>query len=284
MARILFLTAVFVGIMTRAFAADLTDETTASASSWTGFYAGINAGGSIGVNSTRQDATFSSPLPFLGTNDLLNTSDTHASPGAVLGGQIGYNWQLLRRWVLGAEADWQWTSQSTTSRACTPPVTGIGFFGAGANGFGYCLSDHDRLTNFGTARARGGFLVGDTLWYATGGLAWGTIEGTFSWKGSATPTIFPGPLAAGPFLDNHGSFTTTKVGWTVGGGAETKLIGGWSAKLEYLYVDLGDVDKTIDIPINPAFGLAFAGAVATASRSSHNVDHIIRVGVNYKFF
>ena len=249
--------------------------------SWTGFYAGINAGGGIGVNSDRQSASFASPA--LGANGLLSTADKHASPGALVGGQIGYNWQLPSRWVAGLEADWQWTSQKNTSAACTPPAT-VGFFGAGANGFGYCLGDENKLTNFGTARARGGVLINDTLWYATGGAAWGTVKDNFTFNGSANPVIFPVALQPGPFLPSGASFGTTRVGWTLGAGVETKLDSRWSAKIEYLYVNLGSVTETFGIPINPAFGAPFTAGTATATRTSHIADNIVRVGLNYKIF
>ena len=249
--------------------------------SWTGVYAGINAGAGIGVNSDTDNAFVSSAA--LGPNGLLSTADKHASPGAVVGGQIGYNRQLSSHWLVGLEADWQWTSQKNASSACTPPAS-LAFFGAGANGFGYCLADESKLTDFGTARARGGVLIHDTLWYATGGAAWGTVKDDFAFGGTANATIFPGALQPGPFLPGGGSFSRTKVGWTVGAGVETKLDSHWSAKLEYVYVDLGSVDETFAIPINPAFGPAFTTGSATATRSSRITDNIVRIGLNYALF
>src|SRR5262249_22812607 len=109
--------------------------------SWTGFYAGINAGGGIGVNTDAEAARLNSPN--FGANGLWNSVDKHASPGAVLGGQVGYNWQLPSRWLVGAEADWQWTSQKNVSAGCAPPAT-QGFFGPGGGGFGYCFADQSR--------------------------------------------------------------------------------------------------------------------------------------------
>ena len=38
-----------------------------------------------------------------------------------------------------------------------------------------------------------------------------------------------------------GSFSDTRVGWTVGGGLEWMFLPNWSAKVEYLYYDLGRV-------------------------------------------
>ena len=223
-----------------------------AAPDWTGFYIGLNTGGSIGTGSASQNAAFNSAA--IGANGLLNGSDRSSPSGGVFGGQLGYNKQISN-WVVGLEADWQWTSQKANSLNCTPPAATVGFFGAGASGFGYCLDAEQKLTNFGTARARAGVLSNNwLLWYLTGGLAWGTVKDTLTFTGSANSTIFPGGLQPGPFLPASASFSTTKVGWTLGAGVETKLGGGWSAKLEYLFVDLGSVTGTMGITINPAFG------------------------------
>ena len=253
----------------------------APAWSWTGLYAGINAGASIGVNSDTQSASFTSSV--FGLNGLVNTSDKDASPGAVVGGQIGYNWQLPSRWLVGLEADWQWTSQKNTSTACAPPGGSVPFAGTVTTGFGDCLTNENKLTNFGTARARGGLLVNDTLWYATGGAAWATVKESFGYAGAATLPNFA-TLSPGAFLDTAVSFSTTRVGWTLGAGVETKLDSRWSAKLEYLYVDLGTVNETIGLPRNPAFPAGAGVLVGSATRSSHITDNIVRVGLNYEFF
>jgi outer membrane immunogenic protein len=252
-------------------------------SGWTGIYAGLNVGGGIGVNSNMQNASFSSTA--LGVNGLLTDSaNSLALPGWVAGGQVGFNWQVSPWMVLGVEGDWDWTSQKGRTSSSTPPAD-LAFFGAGANGFGYGLATQQKLTQIATARARGGVLLRDTLWYVTGGLAWGTINDSYSFSGAANPTVFPGALQPGPFLPGAANFSASKFGWTVGAGVETKLGGGWSAKLEYLYVDLGDVTETFPIAINPAFAAAFInGGAASATSTSHVTDNIVRVGLNYKFF
>jgi outer membrane immunogenic protein len=253
----------------------------AAVANWTGFYLGVNGGGSIGVDSTTQATSFTSTL--LGTNGLLNSSNRLASTGGVFGGQVGYNWQTSPLVVLGVEADWQWTSQSATATNSTPPAS-LGFFGAGGNGFGYSLATEQKVTDIGTARVRGGILLHDTLLYATGGLAWGTVKDSYTYTGSANPTVFPGVLQPGPFLPGAASFSSTRTGGTAGAGIETKLGGGWSAKLEYLYVDLGTVNHVLPIAINPAFGAGFInGGAASAATSFHVIDNIVRVGVNYQF-
>jgi outer membrane immunogenic protein len=71
---------------------------------------------------------------------------------------------------------------------------------------------------FGTLRGRVGFALNNILFYGTAGLAYGGITGEI----------------AG--LDE----SKTHVGWTGGLGAEVGFTPNWSAKVEYLYMDLSD--------------------------------------------
>ena len=68
------------------------------------------------------------------------------------------------------------------------------------------------------------------------------------------------------------------MGWTVGAGVEGAIGGGWTARLEYLYVDLGHVSGSFLTTI-PALG----GGAITSNYSSHVTDNVVRVGINYKF-
>ena len=151
-----------------------------------------------------QNATFNSTV--LGVNGLLSGGTASlALPGWVLGGQIGFNWQVSPLFVLGAEADWQWTSQKGRTNSSTPPAD-LAFFGAGANGFGYSLATQQKLTDVATARVRGGFLVHDTLWYVTGGLAWGTIKDSYTFTGTANPADLSRLAAARSVPAHRGKF------------------------------------------------------------------------------
>ena len=180
--------------------------------SWTGFYIGINCGGSIGVNSMTQTATLVSPPGFLGTNGLLSSTNRMVPTGGLFGGQLGYNWQT-GIWVFGVEADWQWTSQKDSNTYCSPAVSTVGFFGFGANGFGYCLTNEQKLKDFGTARARAGVTTGDSLWYVTGGATWAKVEDNHLFVGSANAAIFPPAVfGPGPFLPTAASFSSRKAG------------------------------------------------------------------------
>jgi outer membrane immunogenic protein len=70
------------------------------------------------------------------------------------------------------------------------------------------------------------------------------------------------------------SVSKTKVGWTAGAGAEWMFARNWSAKLEYLYLDLGS-DAAIG-NVTPVTG--FQVGYTWPSR-----ENIARVDVNYHF-
>ena len=80
---------------------------------------------------------------------------------------------------------------------------------------------------------------------------------------------------AGVAVAALGSSSDVRVGWTAGAGVEGVISGNWTAKLEYLYMDLGST----------SFGpltLAPASQIG-ANVNSDFTDHILRVGVNYRF-
>ncbi|MEP7029483.1 MAG: outer membrane protein [Pseudolabrys sp.] len=70
----------------------------------------------------------------------------------------------------------------------------------------------------GTARGRIGYAFDRFMPFVTGGAAFGDIQNSVSGVGSST---------------------TTKFGWALGGGLEAAIAGPWTAKVEYLYADLG---------------------------------------------
>ena len=72
-----------------------------------------------------------------------------------------------------------------------------------------------------------------------------------------------------------GSDRSVETGCTVGAGIEHAFGANWSAKLEYLYYDLGDT--------NTALILAFPPGPNVANARFENDGHIVRVGLNYKF-
>ena len=117
-----------------------------------------------------------------------------------------------------------------------------------------------KLTWFGTSRTRLGVLWSpNVLLYGTAGIAYGQVKDT------ATFTA-PGASVTGTFKD-------VKAGWTAGAGIEGAFGGGWSAKLEYLYMDLGKTERTFS-------GVGF-GTIATETRRT--TDNLVRVGLNYRW-
>jgi outer membrane immunogenic protein len=228
---------------------------------WTGFYVGGNIGYSWGRSSDTSTLTNGAGTVLFSSADKSNLD------GVVGGGQIGYNWQM-QNWVWGLEADIQGTGERG-SRAytcaigiCTPAtfIAGIGLFPV--PGPAVPVSLDQKLEWFGTVRGRVGVLASPrVLLYATGGLAYGEVK--------SSETI--GGLTGFSNSD-------TKVGYTVGAGIEGVIGGNWTAKLEYLFVDLGKVSGSF-----ATTAAAFGGGTITSNFSSRVTDNVLRVGVNYKF-
>ncbi|MBX6328229.1 MAG: porin family protein [Pseudolabrys sp.] len=153
--------------------------------------------------------------------------------GGLVGGTLGYNWQTGPV-VFGLEGDIDWAhiSGSTT---CLPAGLGVA---------STCDARNDWL---GTVRGRLGYAFDRVMPYVTGGLAVGNIKTSIAGLGSRDET---------------------NAGWTLGGGVEVNITGPWSAKVEYLYVDLGRADN----PDTP-----FSGS------DSKFQTNIVRAGLNYHF-
>ena len=227
---------------------------------WTGFYLGVNLGGSWGHQSVDACDGGNKPPPnVVVVPPMLCASDTLHMDGVIGGGQIGYNWQFApifgwgNGWVLGIEADIQGSGQRASRDFSITDVT---------NTFTFSGNVEDKLTWFGTVRGRSGIAFDRTLWYVTGGWAFGdrTIDGT------VTVTTAGVPASA--------SFSTSKTlnGWTVGAGVEWAFWSRWTAKFEYLHVDFTNTGGDFT-SVNPA----------TTVSVGHLQDEIVRAGVNWRF-
>ncbi|OAS23398.1 outer membrane protein [Methylobacterium platani] len=176
---------------------------------WTGFYAGVNAGGAVGGD-FRAETT--APRPA-----ALPASRAEVSAGGfVAGGTAGYNYQFTpgRGIVVGVEADAGYADLHNQFRV------GAGAAGTASGGL---TTD----TYFVTARGRVGYAWGPLLAYATGG--WGFTE--IGVRGSAA---LPGRVAPASF-----NARVPVDGYTVGAGLEYMIVPNLSVKGEYLYSDLG---------------------------------------------
>jgi outer membrane immunogenic protein len=161
-----------------------------------------------------------------GTSDWAIPAASLKPKGGMVGGTLGYNYQVGSI-VWGIEGDIDWADVKDSS-ACA-----------------VVLNCETKNTWLGTIRGRVGYAFDRWLPYFTGGGAFGQVKATETVSGT--------------------SVSKTQAGWTVGGGVEYAFLGNWSAKIEYLYVDLGSFD---------------AAPVATDVNFKEN---IIRAGINYKF-
>jgi outer membrane immunogenic protein len=96
---------------------------------------------------------------------------------------------------------------------------------------------------FGTLRARAGIAFNNVLIFGTAGIAYGDLK-------AETALL---------------SESKTSIGWTAGGGVEVGFSPNWSAKAEWLYLDLADRGYTVTGVNN---GLQ---------------ANLLRFGVNYHF-
>jgi outer membrane immunogenic protein len=159
-----------------------------------------------------------------------SSTGSFGTSGGVVGGTVGYNYQI-NQIVLGAEGDVDWAGLSgNTVTSCPAGCT-------------------TKDTWLATARARVGYAADRFLPYVTGGAAFGDIRASM-------------PGAPGASASN--------AGWTIGGGVEAAIAGNWTAKVEYLYVDLGN------------FNCGTSCGAAAVNDVSFRAN-LLRGGINYRF-
>jgi outer membrane immunogenic protein len=229
--------------------------------SWTGFYVGANAGGLWSGNNSGSLQVYGG-APALSAIPVGNKAFNNYG-GFLGGGQVGYNYQLMKSFVIGAEAD----IQGMAGNASAANFTGV----SSADGVTYTTvgKASSNLQYIGTVRGRVGYLVMPTLLaYGTAGFAYGGVS-TNVWLGTS------GTDATGG--GGNLTYSNTQGGWTAGGGVEWMFLPNWSAKAEYLYYSLsnGYANTLVADTANTwAYGIG-------ASRSYNG--NIVRAGINYHF-
>jgi opacity protein-like surface antigen len=213
---------------------------------WTGFNVGIDGGYGGGV--VDADTIFVQP-PFTvggftspGSVSTLHTSNR--TGGFIIGGQVGYNYQLLNHIVVGIESDAQWSDVKGSEHEIPSSTIGTVRFTDLRIGMDW----------FGTTRLRLGYALGRFLPYITGGVSYGQVTA------SGSQLVFGAPGST------FGSASTTHAGWTAGAGAEYAVTAYISLKAEYLFVQLGGV--------SPVVGSFKTGTFGT---------NIVRAGLNWRF-
>jgi outer membrane immunogenic protein len=168
--------------------------------------------------------------------------DSYSWAGPYLGANLGYAWGSVDNnpakpsgFVGGVQAGYNWQS---------------GSFVFGLEGDIQATGAEEtfapwKFSNpwFGTVRGRAGFAFNNVIFFGTGGLAFGELRATTFGL----------------------SESITNAGWTLGAGAEVGFAQNWSAKVEYLYVDLAN-----------------SNFVVTGASNGYRFG-LIRAGVNYRF-
>ena len=174
---------------------------------WTGFYIGLNAGGIF--SSGSKNATLIAPDAALWLSNYFPGGLGSGKTGFIGGGQAGYNWQT-GAFVLGVVTDFDGTSLSSSRNFSSAPFTGAGYL----DGDTLNVNSKASLDWLGTTRAKLGFVVtpdNRLMVYATGGVAYGGGSSHFNVYDSVTNSYW------------SGSPSSTRVGWTVGGGRRIRL-------------------------------------------------------------
>jgi outer membrane immunogenic protein len=185
-----------------------------------------------------------------------------SSTGFTGGAQGGYNWQLGNI-VFGGEGDFgAFDLSKSVSSSGAFPVTFLGN--------AYSLNESMSTDWLATLRGRLGILVApQLLLYGTAGVALTDFKFSSSYSDNAIGFGFPGGTG-------YGSKSGVRTGWTVGGGGEWLLHGGWSVKAEYLYVDFGS--ESITVPTSNTAAYAQTMHVDAGLNAS-----LARVGLNYRY-
>ena len=209
--------------------------------SWTGFYLGVHIGGSWGTTESEVNS-IAVPVAAIALNGFVLPLSSHANNGFIGGGQIGYNWQA--GWaVFGAEVEASAMSHKGKG-PCLVVFT--------------CETKTDWMV---TAAGRFGVVWDRALVYVKGGVAWADSD-----------------YSASLNLLGAGFVTTvndTRLGALVGTGVELAVGAGWSAKVEYNFVDFGK--EQYNVPI------AIGGAAINVGTEIRQYMHTAKFGLNYRF-
>jgi outer membrane immunogenic protein len=229
--------------------------------SWTGCYVGVEGGYAWGHSRDRAPGwggftpALPSPTPFgglgggggifVGGTDLTDNFNVN---GGIAGVEYGCNQQFGTNWVFGLESDWSWSNKKGSANEIFPGNPA------------FVDSTKERWVS--TSRMRVGW-TWDRAWiYVTGGFAAARVDLTVD--GTAAGIVDPRITT---FLQDR----KTVFGWTAGVGFEYMFWNNWSFKAEHLYMNFGENHY-----LDPAPFLF-------ASRNFTLDDHIVRVGLNWRF-
>ena len=276
---------------TSAIAADLPARKVAPvapivpAFTWTGFYAGVNAGvnwSSRNVNTSLYDAAIVDPFPAAILSAASPVPYGNSRTGFIGGIQLGYNYQI-NQFVIGAEADFMGAALSKSS-------TALREFTAFNSTLDTTTTTKIEQNWLGTVRARAGFAADRFMIYATGGLAYGNVKSRTNLTLNDPTAVDSGdPSLVGYVANWAGSKTETKAGYVVGAGVEYALTNNWIIRGEYLYYNLGTASNNA-LGTTETNGAVSGGPVVgnnvttLGARTRTTIDgNIVRAALSYKF-
>jgi outer membrane immunogenic protein len=243
-------------LMTPAMSADLMVKAPPPPMLWTGCYGGGNVGGVLADVNVQWTAD---PVNFGGAGAAADVNDFGSTifhpTGAAAGAQLGCNYQF-GQYVFGVETDFGYTGIDSARTITSPAI----------NQPPFTVTETAKSDFLATMRGRVGLISGPDgswLFYGTGGVA---IAGVHFGDQACFPLGIGGC--------NIATADQTKLGWTVGTGAEWAFAPQWSVKVEYLYVTFGLVSSTSTNTLNP---------LATIIHDHTLTENIGRVGVNWHF-
>jgi outer membrane immunogenic protein len=177
-----------------------------------------------------------------------------SNPGGVVGGaHAGYQYQF-KQLVLGIEGSIDWTSLTSTGVAAFPVVFG-----------GSTLSAHTSAGVQGSIRGKIGLALDRVLIYGTGGVAFGGFSTTFA---LAAPNLAP------PIFSTANA-STTRAGWTAGGGLQYSVTNNWWIFAEYRFTQFRTLQSDFLVTELPA------GASLNGDRRLQ--DNQVQAGFSYRF-
>jgi outer membrane immunogenic protein len=173
---------------------------------WAGFYVGLNGGGA----SSHECLTITN---VAGIPVFPNSEGCHDATGGLLGGQIGYRWQVTN-WVFGIEAQGDWADLKGSNGSLTAIIP---------------YTNQTRIDAIGLFTGQVGYAWNNVLWYVKGGAA--VTNDNYSSFFTATNVVF-------------NQTSETRWGGTVGTGLEFGFAPNWSVALEYDHLFMGNNSVT----------------------------------------
>lgn len=190
--------------------ADVVDP---SAYDWSGPYVGLQAG--YGWKES-QDPN------IVGKDFDYRESQSLDPDGAIGGAHFGYLFQS-DSFVYGLESDLEFANMKDEMKMS---ATCCGYSNS------YEIGELEKKIDWlGSLRLRAGYAMDEVLFYATGGLAVGGVKLDANFNGPEVPDVY--------FDETQKS---TEWGWTLGAGLEYAFTDALSARIEYRYTDLSDID------------------------------------------